>query len=160
MAAMPEQVLIEYLFLDDAACGRCRDTGQVLQEVIGVIAPALELAGYAVTFRRIRIENEEMAVRYRLLSSPTIRVRGKDVFGQVEESSCGCCSSICGMDVDCRSYTFDGRSYDAPPAAMLARALLRSIFGGEEDRRGAETYALPENLRDFFAGKKRQLPCV
>ncbi len=157
---MPDQVLIEYLFLDDSACDRCRDTEQVLQEVIDVITPALELAGYAVLLRRIKIENEEMAVRYRLLSSPTIRVQGKDIFGPVEESACDCCSSICGMEVACRSYAFEGRFYDIPPAAMLARALLRNIFGEEQDQHVAETYSLPENLRNFFAGKKRQLPCV
>lgn len=100
---MTKQISIEYLYLDKKTCSRCMETEGVLENVLSVLAPALELAGYDVILQKMEIENEEMAASHHFLSSPTIRVNGKDIFQSIEENSCGCCSDISGTDVDCRA---------------------------------------------------------
>jgi glutaredoxin len=95
-----KKVLVEYLYLDLQACDRCIGTGDALDEVMTVLEPALQLAGYKVEYKKIEIETEEMAKQHKFLSSPTIRVNGQDICVSVKENNCGCCSEISGTDVE------------------------------------------------------------
>lgn len=154
--AQKHKILVEYLFLDLASCDRCIGTGDILDEVMKVITPALEIAGYDVEYRKIEIQTEEMARAYQFLSSPTIRVNGADVCQSVEENSCGCCSEISGTDVDCRVFEYDGQISEIPPREMLAQAILKAAFSEARaipDACGRCAYDLPENLKTFFEGK-------
>ena len=156
---MTKQISIEYLYLDNKTCSRCMETEGVLENVISVLTPALELAGYDVILQKVEIENEEMAVSHHFLSSPTVRVNGKDIFQSIEENSCGCCSDISGTDVDCRAYTFNGETYETPPTEMLAHAILNCVFNRSQIPCTCESYSIPENLKTFFAGKKARVSC-
>jgi len=91
-----------------------------------VITPGLQLAGYKVEYNKIKIATEELAKKFKFLSSPTIRVNGQDVCVSVKENSCGCCSDISGTDVDCRVFEYNGESYEVPPKEMLAEAILKN----------------------------------
>lgn len=159
--ATPEKkVVVEYLYLDLKTCDRCIGTDAVLDEVMLTLTPALKLAGYAVEYRKIAVETAELAERYRFLSSPTIRVNGRDICGSVNENSCGCCGEISGTDVNCRVFTYNGENYEVPPKEMLVKAVLRAVFGQSESGCSCEAYELPKNLKDFFAGKKdRKCSC-
>lgn len=132
-------------------------TEKVLENVISVLSPALELAGYDIRVRKVEIENEEMTVLYHFLSSPTIRVNGRDIFQSIEENSCGCCNDIRG--IDCRVYTFNGETYETPLAEMLAHAILDCVFNLSQISCSCAEYSMPENLKNFFAGKKTQVSC-
>lgn len=152
---MEKTVKIEYLYLDLQTCDRCIGTDQVLEEVIEAMKPTLSLAGYRVEYRKVEMTTPELAVQYRFLSSPTIRVNGQDICSAVQKNGCGCCGQISGTDVDCRVFEYEGQTYEVPPKAMLAEAILRGIFapaGGP----GRDCYALPENLKTFFDGKARK----
>lgn len=154
--ALGERVLIEYLFLDNKTCERCIGTDDVLRDVIGILSPALRLAGYRIEHREIEMSTEAIAEEYRFLSSPTIRVNGRDVCLSVKENACGCCSDISGTDVDCRVFEYQGMDYEVPPKSMLAKAIFEAIFskneiGGCE----CEDYKMPDNLKSFFEGKDR-----
>ena len=142
---------IEYLYLDLKTCDRCMDTDKLLDEVVEVIKPALQLAGYEVRYRKHEMATEQIAQRFEFVSSPTIRVNGVDIFGDVIENDCGCCGDIAGVAVDCRAYEIDGQIYDVPTKQMLAKALLKSI-----DKRppcNKPEYMMPDNLKRFFEGK-------
>ncbi len=153
--AMPEKkVVIEYLYLDLQACERCIGTDSVLDEVMLTLAPAFTLTGYDVEYRKIEMETAELAQQYKFLSSPTIRVNGQDICQSVAENSCGCCSEISGTDVACRVFAYHGGTYEVPPKGMLAETILKAAFGTVETGCSCEGYKLPENLRNFFAGKK------
>lgn len=150
-----KKVLIEYLYLDLNTCDRCIGTDKVLDEVMLILTPTLELAGYKVEYNKVEMETAEMAIQYKFLSSPTIRVNRKDICTSVEENSCGCCSDISGTDVDCRVFEYNGETYEVPPKDMLANDILCSVFGADSDGCAYETeYKLPENLRSFYEGKK------
>lgn len=146
-----KQLLIEYLYLDLNTCDRCIGTDAVLDEVVAVLRPALELAGYQVDYQKREMATPQLAEQYHFLSSPTILVNGQDIFGAVLESNCGCCGEIAGVDVDCRVFAYEGKTYEVPTKEMLANAILKSLNAQPVCSCGA--YELPENLRRFYEGK-------
>lgn len=155
---MGKKVLVEYLYLDLKTCERCIGTDAVLDAVMATLIPALELAGYKVDYKKIEMTTAEIAAEYQFLSSPTIRVNRQDICQTVKESSCGCCSDISSTDVDCRVFEYEGEVYEVPPKSMLAEAILQAIFGISSGCSCGD-YELPENLKNFFAGKGGATSC-
>ena len=148
-------VLVEYLYLDLTTCERCIVTDQELAEVLDILTPALKLAGYDVKYRKVEMSTAELAQQYHFLSSPTLRVNGRDIGGPVKESGCGCCSEISGTEVDCRVWEAEGQTCEVPPQALLAEEILRTVFGSSEAGCNCITYEMPENLETFYTGKGR-----
>jgi len=155
----PKKALIEHLYLDLKTCDRCIGTDRVLDGVMLTLSPALNLAGYKVEYNKIEMKTAEVAKQYQFLSSPTIRVNGRDICLSVKENSCGCCSDISGTDVVCRVFEYDGKSYEVPPKEMLAESILQAILGKAESGCSCGEYELPENLGEFFEGKKNKFGC-
>lgn len=153
------KISVEYLFLDLKTCDRCIGTDQVLEEVIKELAPAMELAGYSFEYKKTEMTTAKIAEDYQFLSSPTIRVNGKDICQSVKESCCGCCSDISGSDVDCRVFEYNGETYEVPPKAMIAEAILQTVFERTQVGCSCGEYKLSENLKDFFEGKKNKSGC-
>ena len=153
-----KKVTVEYLYLDLKTCDRCIGTDAVLDAVLTALIPTLELAGYKVNYKKVEMTTAKIAEDYQFLSSPTIRVNGRDICQTVKESSCGCCSDISSADVDCRVFEYAGEVYEVPPESMLAEAILQAVF---EMPSGCSCgdYELPENLRNFFAGKGGATSC-
>ena len=154
-----KKIIVEYLYLDLQTCERCIGTDRILDEVMLILTPALKLAGFTVEYQKIEMKTAEIAKQYRFLSSPTIRVNGQDICQSVAENSCGCCTDISGADVDCRVFEYNGETFEVPPKEMLAEAILRTVFGQAEAGCSGEGYELPENLKDFFDGKKNKSSC-
>ena len=153
-----KKILVEYLYLDLKTCDRCIGTDIVLEEVLKEIGPAFVCAGHKVSFKKMEISSKEMAEEYRFLSSPTIRVNGRDICESVAENSCGCCSDISGTDVECRVFQYEGEDYEVPPKEMLASSILRAVFAPEEGC-CCEKYSMPENIIAFFDGKEKKSKC-
>ena len=149
-----KEIKIEYLFLDLNTCDRCIGTDSVLDEVMDILRPVLELAGYEVSYKKQEITNAQLAKAYKFLSSPTILVNGQDIFGTITESDCGCCGDIAGVQVDCRVYEYDGKTYEVPTKAMLVDAILKTIYSPSNCC--CKEYELPENLARFFEGKEQK----
>ena len=74
-----KKVVVEYLYLDLQTCERCIGTDSVLDEVMRVLTPALELAGFDVEYNKTEIKTVDMAIQHQFVSSPTIRVNGQDI---------------------------------------------------------------------------------
>lgn len=151
-----KKILVEYLYLDLQTCERCIGTDHILDEVMIALTPGLNLAGYEVVYNKIEMVTEEIARKYQFISSPTIRVNGRDICQSVAENSCGCCSDISGTDVDCRVFEYNGDTYDVPPKEMIAEAILESIFTKGSCGCTCGEYDLPENLKEFFVGKNNK----
>ena len=89
------------------------------------------------------------------MSSPTIRLNGRDIELAVTESHCNTCSQLSGTDVDCRSWQYQGQTHSTPPKAMVIEAILRSLYGGADGGPDESLdYEVPENLRRFFVAKE------
>ena len=152
-APSAQDVLVEYLYLDNETCDRCISAEDALDGVMDVLRPALAMAGRRVAYCKTEVATAEMAVQLRFEASPTIRVNGRDVCGEVEENDCACCSDISGTDVDCRVWESGGQTYEVPPKELLAEEILKAVFFPSERSCGCCPYELPENLALFYAGK-------
>ena len=158
-ASSEKKIVVEYLYLDLQTCDRCIGTDSVLDAVMTTLTPAIRLAGFDVEYHKIEMKTAELAEQYRFLSSPTIRVNGRDICQSVAENSCGCCSEISGTDVDCRVFEYNGELYEVPPKEMLAKSILRAAYGQPEPSCTCGSYELPQNLKTFYEGKKNKSGC-
>ena len=133
-------------------CDRCKETDKVLDEVVDRLRPGFELAGYEVEYHKHEIVSEEMAKKYHFVSSPTILLNGLDIFKDLTESKCDCCSDIAKTDICCRTFEYNGESTNIPTKEMIAYALLTHF--NNNDSGYNDSYQLPENLKRFFDGKR------
>jgi hypothetical protein len=146
-----KQVRIDFLYLDLDTCDRCRGAEAALDAAVSGVTPALLSAGYRIEVQKTLIDTREKAVQHRFLSSPTIRVNGRDIAATLKETKCECCGDICGEDVDCRVWEYEGTEYAAPPKELIAAGILRAAFSDAPPDEAP--YTLPENLERFFRGK-------
>lgn len=147
-----KEILIEFMYLDLETCERCCGTDAALVEAIDKVADLLTAAGLEPVLKKIKIESIQMAEEYKFLSSPTIRVNGRDVTSSVKENACTDCGDICGDDVKCRVWEYEGNRYEVPPIGLLVDGLLKGVYSPESLSKPAEEYDVPENIRTFFAG--------
>lgn len=150
-AVPPRQLLVEFLYLDLEKCSRCRETEQVLDEALAEVTPVLRTTRIELELRKIHVQSEEQARDLGFVSSPTIRVNGRDVQEELRENLCESCSDLCGDDVNCRVWTYNGEEYVVPPKALLVEALLRAAYGNRQEAAAPpRAPEVPENLRRFF----------
>jgi hypothetical protein len=146
------------MYLDLSACARCRGTESSLEEAISETASVLEMVGVEVILRKTHVRSERQARQLGLKSSPTILLNGRDIQEELKESLCDSCLDLTGGEpCDCRIWTYEGREYSAPPAAMIMDAIFREVYGGWEKappRQAPED--IPDNLMRFFAARRKR----
>ncbi|WP_406677045.1 DUF2703 domain-containing protein [Moorella sp. ACPs] len=149
---------IEFLYLDLDACTRCRGTGRNLEEALNEVAGVLQATGINVNLKKIHVQSEEQALALGFVSSPTIRIDGRDIQLDVRESLCESCGDLCGEDVDCRVWVYQGKEYTEAPKGMIIEAILKHVYGGgmEAPAERKAPKELPDNLKRFFAAKRKK----
>jgi hypothetical protein len=150
------QLQIEFLFLDLDTCTRCRTTDQTLLEAIERTRPALDAAGVAVSLAKTLVAGEAQARQLGFVSSPTIRINGVDIAGELVESACDTCSEACACDggVDCRDWIYQGQRSTQPPLGLIVEAIMRHAAGpGRPTPARLEPPVVPDNLRQYFAAR-------
>jgi len=149
-----KQLTLDFLYLDLQVCERCQGADKNLEEAILEVSPVLKAAGYEVTVNKVNITSKELAEKHLFISSPTLRINGKDITIDVKESNCRDCGDLCGDTVDCRVFTYDGVDYDQPPKELIINAIFKEVYGAQtESIVKNDEYILPENLRLFFEGQ-------
>ena len=153
----PLVIDIELLALDLNHCNRCVGTLDHIEKAINIIRPGLEAMEAQVNVRRIVIESEEQARQYQFMTSPTIRINGKDIAFETLESECESCTDLCGCDegTNCRVWRYRGEEYTEAPVGLVVESILREIFDSSRESIGeTPVYSgVPENLRRFFRNK-------
>ncbi|HWD47430.1 MAG TPA: DUF2703 domain-containing protein [Actinomycetota bacterium] len=153
----PTRVLqIEFLFLDLDTCTRCRATDATLLEAIERTRPALNAAGVAVSVTKTLVVSEAQAQALGFVSSPTIRINGVDIAGELVESACDSCSETCACNggVDCRDWLWQGERSHEPPLGLIVEAIMRHAGGADPHSPPASppsSATVPANLRQYFA---------
>jgi Domain of unknown function (DUF2703) len=152
-------VEVDFLYLDLTTCSRCRASDATLDAAVETVRPVLEAVGASIEIRKTLVETEEQARALGFVSSPTIRVNGRDIAGELLESSCSECGELCGCDdgVDCRVWEYRGERHTEAPTGLIVEAILAEVgpSGGarSEEKPGATSLVdVPENLKRFFAG--------
>lgn len=145
---------VEFLFLDRTVCERCKGTEETLKESIEEARRILGPTGVDVALKMTHVRSEAEARALAFVSSPTIRVMGRDATIDVKETDCAGCGELGGCPITCRVWTWQGIEYSVPPRAMLLDAILREAYlhPSGETVRPEPLEALPENLRKFFQG--------
>ncbi|MHC1721010.1 MAG: DUF2703 domain-containing protein [Clostridiaceae bacterium] len=157
--AEKKELTIDFLYLDLSTCERCQGTETSLDQAIDEVSVVLKAAGFEVAVNKINITSEDLAVQYRFESSPTIRVNGRDIATVLKESCCQECGDLCGDDVECRVWIYEGVEYNSPPKAMIVNAILKEVYSGsqnEDEDTSKTVYNLPDNLKKFFDGLKKK----
>jgi len=147
-----KNIIIDFLYLDLNVCERCIATGDTLQNAVNILAPVFQALNYTARVNKVNITTIELAEEYQFVSSPTIRVNGIDICDEVKESDCKDSVELCGDNVDCRVFVYDGESYEQPPAAMIVDGILRAMYGNMQNPQS--TYVLPANLKKYFIGRE------
>lgn len=146
-----KQIIIDFLYLDLSVCTRCQGTGESLDEALSEIAKVLEATGNEVVVNKVEINTAELATAHKFVSSPTIRVNGYDIQMEVKETLCESCGDLCGDDVDCRVWIYEGQEYAVPPKAMIVEGILKAVYGRSMGVPVSDQeYTIPENLRRFY----------
>lgn len=147
---MQKKLNLDFLYLDLSTCERCMATDDTLNEAVAEISGVLSTLGYVLAVNKVNITTRALAEQYLFLSSPTIRVNEIDICESVIENDCQDCGSLCGDDVDCRVFLYDGKQYSQPPKAMIMDSILRAIY--QQAQPVPTEYTLPDNLDRFFSG--------
>ncbi len=154
-----DNVVIDLLYLDLSVCTRCQGTESSLEDSLESLIELLQSSDREVKFNKIHIETKEQAIQHHFVSSPTIRVNGKDIQMKVKESHCSTCSSLTdGASVDCRVWVYKDKEYSVPPKTMIIDAVLNIIYNTKEmsEQEDHSQYRLSKNLIEYFE-KKDQL---
>jgi hypothetical protein len=138
LPSAPTRIEIEFLYLDLTTCERCVGTSAQLERALA----------------RILVVSAEQARALRFLSSPTIRVNGRDVARELTESTCEAGACSCGGETACRVWRYEGREYNEAPAGLIVDAVLAALTGGDTPTPPSQPQALPANLERFFARRE------
>ncbi len=149
-----KQIIIEFLYLDLSICTRCQGTDKSLEDALMDVSKVLEATGVEVLVNKVNVLSEEQAKEYQFVSSPTIRVNGRDIQMDMKEDLCESCGDLCGDEVDCRLWIYQGNEYTVPPKAMIIEAILKEVYGGNHKNEEKQEYIIPENLKHFYAVMK------
>jgi hypothetical protein len=149
---------IELLALDLTSCTRCVRSLANIEAAIETVRQVLDVTGTTVQLRKVIIGSEEEARRHQFVSSPTIRMSGRDIAFEALESRCDSCTDLCGCTegTSCRVWRYHGADHTEAPVGLIVEAILRELAGPPEAMPSAVAgvgYTVPANLRDFFAGK-------
>ncbi len=150
-------LIIDFLYLDLSVCTRCQDTDTSLDEALTEVSKVLDATGIKVIVNKINVTSEELALKYKFVSSPTIRVNGEDIQMDFKESLCESCGDLCGDEVECRVWIYQGQEYSAPPKAMIIESILKEVYGGKGMKEASDdSYYVPENFKAFYAALKNK----
>lgn len=126
-AEHPAPVTIELFALDTERCSPCRAALANVEEAALQIGRSLDPARHAVSTRVVRLGSPAEARRLGVVSSPTVRVNGRDIALGVDEQDCPSCGDLAGTAVSCRTFSWRGAQYDHPPVGLIVEAVKRHL---------------------------------
>ncbi|MBD2341560.1 DUF2703 domain-containing protein [Calothrix sp. FACHB-156] len=159
----PRTLIVELLAIDLSTCSRCTGSLSNLEQAIATLQQVLALTGTVVQFHKILVESAQQAKQLRFVSSPTIRVNGRDIILDTTESRCGDCSDISGSaeGTACRTWSYQGTTHTEAPVGIIVDAIIREIDQDEVSPPIVPTaIEVPQNLQQFFQDKsKKAIAC-
>lgn len=107
-------------------CNRCGGTQTELGKAVQALRESLEPLGIEVAATETALTTEECASDIMQSNEIVIggRALGDWLSGVVGSSVCGSCCGAIGEEVECRTLTVDGRTYEVIPAELIVRAGL------------------------------------
>jgi hypothetical protein len=153
-----DRVQIELLYLDAETCDPCRATIASAERAAGELREALAQRGIEVELRLTHVADREQARALGFVSSPTVRVDGREIALEVEEDHCGSCSANAGEPIACRTVSHAGERHDHAPAAMIVEAVLAYLRGAELPAPAPRDESAATSVARYLAAIERQGP--
>jgi len=153
---------VELLVIDLTTCARCVPTGGQLKQAVGLLATVASALGIELKHREIVVRTPQEAKALGFLSSPTIRLNGRDIAQDIRESLCESCGDLTEDNplVDCREWHYRGKVYSAAPLPLLIEAIMAAMLDIDAPPVAPEPIAeLPENLQRYFDHKRSSTRC-
>jgi hypothetical protein len=156
-----KEIDIEFLYLDLNVCDQCKGSESNLEDALSDVSLLLEKTGIAVKLTKTHVESFEQALALGFVSSPTIRINGRDVALEVKENYCSSCSELSGDETYCRVWNFQGEEFSTAPKSLVIEAILKEIYGsGGKDSKSQispeQVAKSHDNLKRFFEGRNAQ----
>jgi len=139
-----QKIIVEFLYFDQSHCLRCQMSEKSLEASLNHLKEAIQEVELEVELRKVPLTFEEEAQKKGFTTSPTIKINGKDVeeiiHGEPRQtkSYCGSCSTFCGEDTECRTFSYDGKTYQYIPRKMIVEAIrklyLDTLDSKEEEK--------------------------
>ena len=145
-------VAVDFLYLDLSTCRRCGGTDANLDRALDVLEGVLRTTGTRVELRRVHVRSLEQARELQFVTSPTIRVDGRDISPEALETECGADGCGCGPGASCRLWRYAGADHTAAPVGLIVDAVLSALYAGPATTDAPMSYEVPDNLIRVFAG--------
>jgi hypothetical protein len=145
-------VAVDLLYLDLSTCRRCGGTDANLDRALAVLDDVLPTIGARIELRRIHVQSLEQARELQFVTSPTIRVDGRDISPEPLESECGAEGCRCGPSASCRLWRYAGADHTAAPVALIVDAVLSALYAEPAVGDAPTSYEVPDNLISELAG--------
>ena len=145
-------VAVDFLYLDLSTCSRCGGTDANLERALAALDDLLPTIGARIEVRRIHVQSLEQAREQQLVTSPTIRVDGRDISPEPLESECGADGCGCGPGAACRLWRYAGVDHAAAPVGLIVDSVLSALYAGPAAAETPTSYEVPDNLIRVLAG--------
>ncbi|MGC8719024.1 MAG: DUF2703 domain-containing protein [Thermodesulforhabdaceae bacterium] len=149
---------VELLAIDLNTCDRCSPTRDQLRTAVRLLTPVAEALGIELRLREIVVQTPEQAKELGLLSSPTIRLNGRDIAEDIRESACRSCGELTASNtvINCREWHYRGHVYFSAPLPMLIEAIMNAMLNIDQPPVVPQPLKeLPENLQRYFNDRKQ-----
>ena len=153
---------VDLLVIDLSTCKRCVPTGDQLKQAVSLLTPVAEALGIELRHHEIVVQTPQEAKEHALLSSPTIRLNGRDIAQDIRESLCESCGDLTENNtmVDCREWHYRGKVYFAAPMPLLVESIMGAMLDIDTPPVVPMPLAeLPENMQRYFDNKKQTGSC-
>lgn len=162
--ATPRVIEMELLALDLSSCTRCVGTRANMEQALDTVRAVLDATDRRVHVSTRVIDSEEQARQYQLVTSPTVRINGRDIAYETLESPCDSCSDLCGCHggINCRVWRYQGQEYTEAPVGLIVEAILHAVYATSSlaGHNMPEYHDVPDNLQRFFNSKETTRPAV
>jgi len=148
---MNKKIKINYLYLDVSVCTRCQGSDLNLEKAVESLKTIF--SNYDFNLSKIHIDTIDLALKEKFVSSPTIRIDGKELPIEFKENNCDSCGDFCGDNVDCRIWVHNGEEYESAPTEMLIELISDYINGKNNLLPLDSKYTIPENIIHFFSAR-------
>lgn len=155
--AMRKVLNVDLLVINLDTCKRCVPTGDQLRTAVQLLKPVADALGIELRHHEIIVQTTAEAKVNALLSSPTIRLNGRDIAQDIRESVCESCGDLTNnTSVDCREWHYRGKVFPYAPLPLLTEAIMGAMRNIDEMPLvvPAPLEELPENLQRYFDNRK------
>lgn len=149
---------VDLLVINLDTCKRCVPTGDQLRAAVQLLKPVAEVLGIELRHHEIVVQTTAEAKANALLSSPSIRLNGRDIAQDIRESVCESCGDLTNNNtsIDCREWHYCGKVFPYAPLPLLIEAIMGAMLNIDEMEPvvPAPLEELPENLQRYFDNRK------